>query len=117
MSTPKRQTCTDHCSGCGRHFHGLAAFDAHLLRVNEGLNAQGARSYELEHQDGAAAGLEEWTAEGWCELAATEPQHPVTIWRRPQTEAERVRLARMAEKADSGRCSSRSGPKAPQAVF
>lgn len=24
-------TCTYHCSGCGRHFHSLAAFDLHRI--------------------------------------------------------------------------------------
>lgn len=107
-STARRQTCTDHCSECGGHFHGLAAFDAHLHRVREGQNAHGARSCELDHLDGATAGLEVWTTDGVCELGRDAPEQPVTIWRLPLTEAARSRLARMAA-SRSG--SSRSGPK------
>jgi hypothetical protein len=104
----RRQTCTDHCSACGRHFHGLAAFDAHLHRVGEGINAHGARTYELEHLDGGEAGLEAWTTSGDCDLATPE-QSGITVWRLPMSEKDRERLAKLAGKAGSGRGSSAGG--------
>lgn len=85
-----RQTCTDHCSACGRHFHGLAAFDLHLHRVNERKNRWGAPTYDLEH---CTEGLEVWAEEGYCDLTGAElPLYPVVIWRKPLTEAEKERL-------------------------
>jgi hypothetical protein len=83
-----RQTCTMHCSDCGRHFHSLAAFDAHLRRVNEGVNDHGARSYDLKHLDGSDVGLEAWTREGHCDLVWPHVSG-VTIWQMPMT-AERA---------------------------
>lgn len=113
MSDERRQTCTHCCSelgGCGQHFHGLGAFDAHLQRVHEGLNRWDARTYELEHLPGQKAGLEAWTEDGWCDLGAKD-QHPVTIWHLPLTEARQEQLAKMRGEGASRDTSSRSGPK------
>jgi hypothetical protein len=85
----RAQTCTDHCSACGAHFHGLAAFDKHLKRVNE--SAKGERPYyELEHLSGEDAGLHAWTTSGRCDFAGNGM--PVTIWQMPGS-AERMAAA------------------------
>lgn len=95
---PKRQTCTDHCSTCGRHFHGLSAFDAHrresqCLEPGEAVTTKGRQLLQI------------WTKAGWCELAreswvngARVPLHPVTIWQVATTEAQRERLAALNER-------------------
>jgi hypothetical protein len=93
-----RQTCTDHCSSCGQHFHGLGAFDAHLQRFGEGLNERGTRSYHLRHLEGTDAKLEAWTTEGVCEMSKPT-EVGVTVWRRPLSEKERERLAQLSGRA------------------
>lgn len=65
----KRQTCTDYCSGCGRHFHGLGAFDAH--RVGQ---------FGVDRHCGdptGLSGLQVWTEAGYCDFTDS---HPTTIW-------------------------------------
>lgn len=79
----KRQTCTDHCSTCGRHFHGTGAFDAHrqqgeCVEPAEAVNSKGAPL------------LQEWTTDGWCSLTPgcweegrkLRYAYPVTVWQR-----------------------------------
>lgn len=81
MSEPRTyaQTCTDHCSSCGEHFHGLGAFDRHLRRSSQRLNGYGAPEYNLDHVVGAEVGLQAWTTTGRCDLTG-ERQEPVTVW-------------------------------------
>jgi hypothetical protein len=71
------QTCTNHCSDCGRHFHGLGAYDRHLKRTNERKNDHGAPEYDLVHVIGPD--LQPWTTTGRCDLTG-ERQEPVTVW-------------------------------------
>ncbi len=114
-----RSFCTHHCSdryGCGQHFRGLGAFDAHLKRVSEGPNADGARSYELTHLEGAEAGLEAWVTDGWCSLRPGPDVQGVTVWHLPLSEADRERLAAIGQDADSEQGSSRSGREEPSDV-
>ncbi len=109
-----RSFCSHHCSdryGCGQHFRGLGAFDAHLQRTSEGPNEHDARSYELVHLDGADAGLEAWVTDGWCSLGAGPDVQGVTIWHEPLSVADRERLAAIGSDAQSERGSSRSGPE------
>lgn len=85
--TMVRQTCTDHCSSCGGHFHGLGAFDAHLPVCKDG-NFQEARNGKGRQM------LQPWTLEGFCSLASgsfkdgefIRWEHPVTIWQLIPTE-------------------------------
>jgi hypothetical protein len=88
-----RQTCTDHCSKCGQHFHGLHAFDAHLRRVNEGTNYLGARSYDLDHVVGSTVGLQPWTTTSHCDFTG---QTEVTVWQRIPGAGDAARLAKLA---------------------
>jgi hypothetical protein len=93
---PRAQTCTSHCSeltGCGQHFHGLAAYDRHLQRIPESEEGE-TRRYRLEHLTGEEAGLDAWTTTGRCDLTpgSDEPVEPVTIWQMPGT-AERLAKA------------------------
>lgn len=93
-----RQTCTDHCSKCGQHFHGLGAFDRHLRRVAEGTNALGARTYELDHVVGPGVGLHPWTTTGHCDLTG---KSGVTVWQRIHGSGDLNRLATLSAKAPS----------------
>ncbi len=95
MRATARQTCTDHCSFCGGHYHGQGAYDAHLQRFDEGPNAQGARSYRLQHADGSEVGLKAWTMDGVCELSRPA-QEGVTIWQKPLSARDQQRLAQIA---------------------
>lgn len=76
----RRQTCTDHCGTCGRHFHGLTAFDSHrrAFECLDPATAVSERGRQL---------LQVWTEDGWCDLdrrcwhgGERVPLHPVTIW-------------------------------------
>lgn len=93
-----RQTCTDHCAGCGRHFHGLGAFDQHRT---DGFCADPAgvliRSGKREGQPA----LQVWTDEGFCDKERgcwddgrrVRYVTPVTIYQVSTTEEQRAALA------------------------
>jgi hypothetical protein len=96
-----RQTCTDHCGSCGRHFHGLAAFDCHLVG-GECQDPDG-----VENTKGRKL-LRAWTEDGHCELSpgcAVDGQivksiHPVCIWQLipdPRAEAWLQNLTAVSE--------------------
>ena len=88
-----RYHCTTHCStkgGCGQHFRGMNAFDAHLKRIAEGVNERGTRTYELQHLSGPDAKLE--PIEGDCAFGELEG---ITIWRIPLSEQARDFFKRM----------------------
>ncbi len=82
---PAIQTCTDHCVGCGSHFHGLKAFDLH--RVGQVCTpphmAQKARGKAT-----GALSLQVWTMVGYCDKEAgcwsegkrIKYSYPVTIY-------------------------------------
>jgi hypothetical protein len=106
-----RQTCTDHCSGCGRHFHGLGAFDAHLVRVPTPRNRWGTRGYELMHESGAEVGLQVWTYAGYCTMTGEEVE-PVTVWQVIPSSQAAARWARLSQEARRSATASRSGPPA-----
>lgn len=80
---PARQTCTDHCVGCGGHFHGLGAFDAHRRE-------QLCRDPESVATQKGVLLLQAWTTDGYCDKDAEcwdngkklEAKHPVTIYQR-----------------------------------
>lgn len=72
-----KQTCTYHCSECGQHFHGLGAYDAHLVRTPN--RDAPTRSYDLNHEAGLAVGLRPWTRTGTCELTG-QTLEPVLVW-------------------------------------
>ena len=93
-----RQTCTDHCAGCGAHFHGLGAFDAHrqdneCQMPSETLIRSGRRKGEPS--------LQVWTAAGFCDKERGCWQDgrrvafvsPVTIYQLATTEEQRQALA------------------------
>ena len=85
MTTERKapmQTCTDHCAGCNRHFHGLTAFDAHR---------RGGECQEPSEIVGEKSGehtLRVWTDEGncdkmrgcWHDGKRLHFETPVTIW-------------------------------------
>lgn len=65
----------------------------HLHRINEGKNRWGAPTYELDH---SSEGLEVWTADGYCDLTGeVAPLYPVTVLRKPRSEAQVMRLIEM----------------------
>ncbi len=98
--TTKTRTagCSHHCSatgGCGRHFHGQTAFDLHLRRVNQRVNPQGAREYDLEHvvED---VGLQVWTETGECHLTSADLAD-VTIYQVVQSQQWLDHLASLGD--------------------
>lgn len=96
-----RQTCTDHCSGCGRHFHGLGAFDAHRV---------GDFGRDRRCGDPVECGLEIWTDSGACELVWPHVDG-ITVWHLPLSDWARQRAAERAGKPDSSGPPPRSGPE------
>jgi len=94
VRSERKSTCTDHCSACGRHFHGLAAFDAH--RVDSACidpsTAENSKGKSL---------LQVWVTDGFCDKVAgcwvdgryDHHVHPVTIWQTFKTEAQVEQLA------------------------
>lgn len=70
----RRQTCTDHCRACGRHFHGLAAYDLHRLgSLSDPTDPRRCGDpAELPR-------LRAWTEAGACALTG-RPLADVTIW-------------------------------------
>ena len=82
-----RQTCTDHCAGCGRHFHGLGAFDAHR-REGECCDPEMVVGQRGKHEGEAL--LQVWTETGSCDKDAGcwkdgKRDHyvtPVVVWQR-----------------------------------
>lgn len=91
---PARQTCTDHCRTCLRHFHGIGAFDAHR------------QNGQCMPPAGAVSGkgrllLQMWTTEGYCDREKgcwkdgkrVTWLHPVEIWQVAMSEEQRERLA------------------------
>lgn len=76
---PARPTCTDHCSTCSRHFHGLTAFDAHR-KDGECIEPLAAISERGKPK------LQLWTAAGFCDKNSWHNgkregwDHPVEIW-------------------------------------
>lgn len=92
---PPAQTCTDHCGRCGRHFHGVGAFDAHR---RDGACADPLElAYGVDSQRSGRLILQPWTTSGRCSLAAgcyadgrlVRYEEPVTVWQIAQT-AERT---------------------------
>lgn len=102
MSTPEKQetgqegksvkaraTCTHHAACCNRHFHSLAAFDAHHTEDGCDENAVNSNGKPL---------LEVWTRDGWCMLQDRAPKegfHPVTIWTTAGLEQRRAALSNL----------------------
>lgn len=79
--TPDK-TCTDHCTPCGRHFHSLAAFDAHLIISDAGVEHVDplTTTYAKGKYQGQPM-VQVWTDEGYCKLGvAKQTLHPVTIY-------------------------------------
>lgn len=93
----RRKTCTDHCAGCGRHFHGLTAFEKH--------QQQGECRVDVLKKDGTPA-LQVWTADGYCDKDHTCWRdgvragwfHPVTIYQVAVSEDARERLLSLNSK-------------------
>lgn len=87
---PPRTFCTHHSACCGKHFHSLAAFDAH--HTENGCDTTAV------NRDGKRM-LEVLTEEGYCGLGSPGPSdknllHPVTIWTRAGLEERRRSLER-----------------------
>ncbi len=80
-----RQTCTDHCTACGQHFHGLKAFEYH--QQGGQCNSPGLVVAKRGKREGQPL-LQLWTATGSCnkELGCwvngkiLKWIEPVTIW-------------------------------------
>jgi len=95
----RRQTCTDHCCGCGQHFHGLTAFDAH--RVDGICREAGEVLYGAGKRQGQPI-LQVWTDEGCCDKEAgcwsegkrLRYAEGVSIWQIAVTTEQRERLQR-----------------------
>lgn len=99
-----RQTCTDHCRGCGEHFHGLGAFDLHR---------RGGECHNPETVVGAAGSrkagiplLQAWTHDGSCDKEngcwqdgkRVKWEEGVTVWQVAVSEAQRERLRELGGK-------------------
>ena len=97
---PPRPTCTDHCTGCGRHFHGLAAFDRHRV---DGHCTDPVGLLMRSKGGDERPSLQQWTPDGYCdkergcweEGKRVRYVHPVTIWQVATTEEQRLALAEL----------------------
>ena len=90
-------TCTDHCAGCDRHFHGIRAFDLH--RVD--FQCFDPHDLVTNKRDGTSdPALQIWTNEGHCTLGAgcrkegkvVRIDTQVTVWQPYQTPAVAEKL-------------------------
>lgn len=104
---PPRPTCTDHCCGCNRHFHGLTAFDLH----RQAGGCTSPLEVLIRSKGGQTRpGLQLWTAEGYCDKLPLcwdngkrlHYEHPVELWQAAVTDEQRDRLA--ALRRDGGSC-------------
>ena len=94
----QRATCTDHCTRCQCHFHGLGAFDLHQ-RAGECLDPASVL-YGPDSKRSGEARLQAYTLDGWCneqprhwrEGKNVGWEHPVTIWQVATTEEQRQRM-------------------------
>lgn len=78
----RERTCTHHCTACGRHFHGLEAFDLHRV----GSHAENTRACEWPmHVD--ELGI--WASRGVCRSTGASP---VIIWGAKRSAAASERL-------------------------
>jgi hypothetical protein len=93
------QSCTDHCAGCDRHFHGLGAFDAHRV---DGACKEPSRVKVTKRDNTKVQALQVWTTAGICRLGrrgvVTEP---VTVWQVWQSPAALASLARLKERKEA----------------
>jgi hypothetical protein len=64
MKDENRKTCNNHCRGCGQHFHGLTAFDAHRVK---GYCEDGPEVLLVRGTRAGSKALQVWTQDGWCE--------------------------------------------------
>ena len=95
--TPRRQTCTDHCVGCGSHFHGLGAFDVH--RQGGKCHDPATAAVQSGKREGQPV-LQAWTDDGWCDKMRgcwqdgkrVQWEHPVTVWQVRMSEQERAHI-------------------------
>lgn len=95
--TGMRQTCTDHATCCGQHFHGLGAFDAH--RAGGICRDAGDVTYRTGKRTGENV-LQVWTDDGYCDKMRgcwvdgkrVQHEHPVTVWQIATTDEQRSRL-------------------------
>ena len=74
-------TCTYHCGACGRHFHSLAAFDAHRIgdyASNDPEIGRHCVSPLDVHKDGVMV-HDRLTETGVCRLGEA-PETDCTIW-------------------------------------
>lgn len=93
----RRQTCTDHCSTCGQHFHGLKAFDIH--------QRNGMCSYQAGEPGRQAISV--WTEDGSCSKVKgcwengqlVRWEYPVTIWQMTPREGDAERLLKLSGQA------------------
>lgn len=105
-----RQTCTDHCGGCGRHFHSLAAFDCHRVGGFE----DPADPRRCADPATEALKLQIWTQEGYCDLSESESVHPVVIWQMVPNRSAQERFARLARERENAVSSRVSTPGSPE---
>lgn len=83
MVPRKRQTCTDHCAGCGSHFHGLGAFEAHrreqrCLIPEAALTAKGQPLLQVWTENGSC----DKETGCWQDGKRVRYVEGVTIWQR-----------------------------------
>src|SRR5690349_7861614 len=94
---PRRQSCTDHCGVCDRHFSGLGAFDAHR---KDGECLDPAAVVFLSGPREGLAALNVWTETGACDHVKGNWKdgkrlwwaEPVTVWQKAVTEEQRARM-------------------------
>jgi hypothetical protein len=97
--TERVTTCTHHCSPCGRHFHSLAAFDAHRIGDFASDDPETRRRCQspLDAVDGnGEMRLVALTEAGLC-AAYEPPEATVTVW----TMRDRLDRARATWGADA----------------
>ena len=93
-----KQTCTDHCGGCGRHFHGLTAFDKHRV---DGYCENPSVVVNTKRDGTLTPALMVWTGQGYCDKTAdcwdngarVKYNHPVEVWQVYATAEQKEKLA------------------------
>jgi hypothetical protein len=92
------KTCTAHCAGCGEHFHGLTAFDAH--RADGECQNPATVSYGAKARKSGQLILQPYSTHGFCDKEPgcwvngkrVKYSQEVTIWQVAMSDEEREKL-------------------------
>jgi hypothetical protein len=100
----RRRTCIDHCAGCGQHFHGLGAFDAH--RKGGYCHDPLEVLYGPDSKRSGQPVLQAWTTDGYCDKERGcwidgKRDHyveGVTIWQIASTPEQAAALLKLGQR-------------------